>query len=97
MMQQQAWMAYSCSAHFSDQFSYRTLFISSYRLKVINRLSFIVNLKHKTGFIKYGRTQKSYSYRGEDPGLISQGTGGFAGNQQVQGLRVKKRNRQGPI
>jgi hypothetical protein len=33
MVQQQAWMAYSCSSYFSDQFSYRTLFISKYGLK----------------------------------------------------------------
>jgi hypothetical protein len=37
MVQQQAWMAYSCSSYFSDQFSYITHFIWSYSLKDINR------------------------------------------------------------
>jgi hypothetical protein len=53
-MQQQAWMAYSCPAHFSDQFSYITLFISNYHLKVINRLILLVEIEN-TGFILLGK------------------------------------------
>jgi hypothetical protein len=39
-MQTDEWMAYSCSSHFSDQFSYITLFISNYSLEDINFTSF---------------------------------------------------------
>jgi hypothetical protein len=35
-MQTDEWMAYSCSSCFSDQYSYRTLFISNYGLKDMN-------------------------------------------------------------
>jgi hypothetical protein len=35
-MQTDEWMAYSCSEHFSDQFSYKILFISRYQLKDMN-------------------------------------------------------------
>jgi hypothetical protein len=39
-MQTVVWMAYSDSTHFSDKFSYKTLFISGYGLKNINYARF---------------------------------------------------------
>jgi hypothetical protein len=47
-------MAYSCSTHFPDQFSYTTLFISKYHLKVINRFILLVEIEN-TGFILLGK------------------------------------------
>jgi hypothetical protein len=35
-MQTDIWISYSNSTHFSDKFSYKILFISSYRLKDMN-------------------------------------------------------------
>jgi hypothetical protein len=46
MRQQQAWMAYSCSVHFSEQLSYRKHFIPSYRLKDMN----FARYRHFLGF-----------------------------------------------
>jgi hypothetical protein len=39
-MQTGIWMTYLDSTHFSDKFSYKILFISSYHLKDINFASF---------------------------------------------------------
>jgi hypothetical protein len=39
-MQTGVWMTYSDSTHFSDKFSYKILFISSYGLKDMNLASF---------------------------------------------------------
>jgi hypothetical protein len=39
-MQTDTWMAYSDSTHFSDEFSYKTLFIPSYGLEDMNLARF---------------------------------------------------------
>jgi hypothetical protein len=64
-------MAYSCSVHFSHEFSYTTLFILNYQTKVINRLVFSY-LNTENGFILNRKGPETIFNRGEDPGFISQ-------------------------
>jgi hypothetical protein len=69
MVQQQAWMAYSCLAHFSDQFSYIKHFIWIYRLKVIKKLVF-QHLKYRKQLLLIGKGPGNKFRPGEGPRVI---------------------------
>jgi hypothetical protein len=58
-MQTEVWMSYSGSSHFSEQFSYKTLFISSYGLEDMNlaRIKQIQQFsENRGGFFSPSRT-----------------------------------------
>jgi hypothetical protein len=68
-MQTGLWMAYSNSMHFSDQLSYKILFISSYGLKDMNLASF-AHLQETENSLRLFSPRKSW------PGSLTGGAKG---------------------
>jgi hypothetical protein len=95
MVQQQAWMAYPCSAHFSDKFSYIKYFISNYHLKVISRLSFSYLEIDKHVLFNWGRTRKTFSAGGGTPDLFTNMQGVLMKNIRARGCGLADKKAQG--